>query len=123
MGWVNRLQERPAISTAIYSRPHYHPGDLRQALLTAGTALSSQSGPDAVVRREATRRMGVSPDAAYRHFADRDALLAATSDAALAMLATTIYEIFEQIPHGDADTLGHAQLRAVGTEYVAFAPR
>ena len=121
IGWVNRLQKRLDISTAIYGRPNYHHGDLRQALLTAGIELASQGGPDAVVLREATRQVGVSPNAAYRHFADRDALLAAVSDAALAMLATRIDEIFEQIPHGDADTVGRAQLRAVGTGYVAFA--
>jgi AcrR family transcriptional regulator len=90
-------------------------------LLTAGIELASQGGPDAVVLREATRQVGVSPNAAYRHFADRDALLAAVSDAALAMLATTIDEIFADIPHGDPDTVGRAQLRAVGTGYVRFA--
>ncbi len=65
--------------------------------------------------------MGVSPNAAYRHFADRGALLAAVSDAALAMLATSIDESFDRIPESEPDTLARAQLRAVGTSYVAFA--
>ncbi len=74
-----------------------------------------------MVLREATRQAGVSPNAAYRHFADRDALLAAVSDAALALLATHIDELFDQDTQGDTDTVARSQLRAVGTAYVAFA--
>ena len=74
-----------------------------------------------MVLREATRRVGVSPNAAYRHFADRDALLSAVSDAAQAQLATSIDALFEAIPTGTAEEVARAQLRAVGTGYVAFA--
>ncbi|CAN5368393.1 hypothetical protein BH10ACT7_BH10ACT7_21710 [soil metagenome] len=65
--------------------------------------------------------MGVSPNAAYRHFADRDALLSAVSDAALAALASSIDTLFEAIPAGPPADVARAQLRAVGTGYVAFA--
>jgi len=109
------------ISTAGPSRQNYHHGDLRHALLSAGIDLAREGGPDAVVLREATRRVGVSPNAAYRHFADRDALLTAVSDAALAELAASIDAIFDRIPEGDPETVARAQLRAVGTGYVAFA--
>lgn len=102
-------------------RQHYHHGDLRHALLSAGIDLAREGGPDAVVLREATRRVGVSPNAAYRHFADRDALLNAVSDAALAAVATSIEEIVDSIPAGDPDAVARAQLRAVGTGYVSFA--
>ena len=37
--------------------------------------MAGEGGPEAVVLREATRRAGVTANAAYRHFADRDALL------------------------------------------------
>ncbi|HWR85245.1 MAG TPA: TetR/AcrR family transcriptional regulator [Rhodoglobus sp.] len=108
--------------TAIDAARHtYHHGDLRQALLEAGLELAAASGPDAVVLREATRRVGVSPNAAYRHFADRDALLEAVSDAAMARMAGSIDEIFDAIPPGDPREVACAQLRAVGTGYVAFA--
>lgn len=103
------------------ARASYHHGDLRHALLTAGIELAREGGPDAVVLREATRRVGVSPNAAYRHFADRDALLSAASDAALAELATRIDALFERIPDGSPEAVARAQLRAVGTGYVAFA--
>ena len=71
--------------------------------------------------REATRRVGVSPNAAYRHFADRSALLAAVSNAALAELAGTIDLTVALIPDGDPVTVATARLRAVGTGYLAFA--
>lgn len=103
------------------SRQSYHHGDLRHALLSAGIELAREGGPDAVVLREATRRVGVSPNAAYRHFADRDALLSAVSDAALATLACRIDALFDTIPEGTAEQTARAQLRAVGTGYVAFA--
>ncbi len=103
------------------ARQSYHHGDLHHALLAAGIELASEGGPDAVVLREATRRVGVSPNAAYRHFSDRDALLSAVSDAALAKLATAIDALFDGIPSGTKEQIARAQLRAVGTGYVAFA--
>ena len=52
-------------------------GAVRDGLVAAGLELARTGGPDAVVLREATRMVGVVPNAAYRHFADRDELLAA----------------------------------------------
>ena len=102
-------------------RLNYHHGDLRQALLEAGLELASEGGPDAVVLREATRRVGVSPNAAYRHFADRDALLHAVSDSALALLGARIDDFLAAIPAAEPETVARAQLRAVGIGYLAFA--
>ena len=62
------------------ARGRYHHGDLRRALVVAATALAREGGPEAVVLREVTRRVGVSANAAYRHFTDRDALLEAVVD-------------------------------------------
>jgi AcrR family transcriptional regulator len=55
----------------------YHHGSLREALLAEGRRLLIEQGPDAVTLRELARRTGVSHAAPRRHFADRDALLAA----------------------------------------------
>ena len=68
-------------------RKTYRHGDLRRALLEAGIELARFGGPDAVVLREATRRAGVVPNAAYRHFASRQDLLAAVRSASIAKLA------------------------------------
>jgi AcrR family transcriptional regulator len=100
----------------------YHHGDLRRALLEAGVALARAGGPEAVALRAATRAAGVSPNAAYRHFADRDALLAAVSLAAQAQVAAAMEdELARHAPTGDARADASAALRAVGTGYLRFA--
>lgn len=102
-------------------RSSYRHGDLRQALLDAGIAMAREGGPDAVVLREATRRAGVSPNAAYRHFADRTALVTAVSDTALGMAAVAIENEWDAVELGDAASVAHAHLRAVGIGYLRFA--
>ncbi len=112
--------------TAAPSRDTYRHGDLRRALLAAGIELARGGGPDAVVLREATRRAGVAPNAAYRHFADRRALLqavCATAQAALAVamedeLASALAGLAAEGAPADA---ARARLRGVGTGYLRFA--
>lgn len=60
-------------------RANYHHGQLRPALIAEARALLDAGGPAAVSLREAARRAGVSATATYRHFADKDALLAAVA--------------------------------------------
>jgi AcrR family transcriptional regulator len=103
-------------------RTTYRHGDLHHALIAAGTELARAGGPDAVVLREATRRVGVAPNAAYRHFADRRALLDAVCSAAQSLLAVAIeQELAAVTTAGDAAAVARARLRAVGTGYVRFA--
>ena len=103
-------------------RDTYRHGDLRRALLEAGTELARGGGPDAVVLREATRRAGVAPSAAYRHFADRRALLDAVCSAAQAALAIAMEEELDGLPNGgDPAEAARARLRAVGAGYLRFA--
>jgi AcrR family transcriptional regulator len=103
-------------------RRAYHHGDLRQALLDAGIALARAGGPDAVVLREATRRVGVVPNAAYRHFASRHALLQAVRAAALAALAVAMEKELTRQRRGLAGPdAARAGLRAIGTAYLRFA--
>jgi AcrR family transcriptional regulator len=54
----------------------YHHGNLKEALIRAALVLIAQKGPAGVTFAEAARWAGVSPAAPYRHFSDRDALLA-----------------------------------------------
>lgn len=84
----------------------YHHGDLRAALLqAAGKALEKQ-GITGLSLRDAARRAGVSHNAPYRHFADRDALLAALAAEGFRMLGEAL-----------RDKPG----RARGEAYVRFA--
>ncbi|WP_328648210.1 TetR/AcrR family transcriptional regulator [Amycolatopsis sp. NBC_00348] len=68
------------------TRERYHHGDLRGALLDGAEALVRERGADGWSLREATVRIGVSPSAAYHHFASRDALVRALSDRLVARL-------------------------------------
>ncbi|TXK17105.1 TetR/AcrR family transcriptional regulator [Homoserinibacter sp. GY 40078] len=102
-------------------RATYRHGDLRQALVEAGIALAREGGPDAVVLREATRRAGVSPNAAYRHFADRADLVAAVSDSSQSLAAAAIEAELAAVPSAPGIERAEARLRAVGIGYLRFA--
>jgi AcrR family transcriptional regulator len=98
------------------------PGGVRTALIEAGLELARAGGPDAVVLREVTRQVGVVPNAAYRHFADRDALLAAVRDEALKILADRMSSRMSQVRAGPRTPTGaRLRLRAVGESYLDFA--
>ena len=57
-------------------RRGYHHGNLREALVDAALDLIARTGPFGFTVAEAARSAGVSPAAPYRHFRDRDALMA-----------------------------------------------
>jgi AcrR family transcriptional regulator len=59
------------------SRRGYHHGDLAEAMVRAALKLIAEFGPAGFTFAEVTRVVGVSPAAPYRHFRDRDALMAA----------------------------------------------
>ena len=103
-------------------RSTYRHGDLRGALIEAGLTMAAEGGPDAVVLREATRRAGVSPNAAYRHFDDREALLLSVSDASLGLAADRIEaEFVAHPPTCDAVADARQLLRSVGLGFLGFA--
>src|SRR5258708_20008972 len=79
--------ENPRSATGSRSAARRPRGAVRDGLIAAGLELARTGGPDAVVLREATQIVGVVPNAAYRHFAHRDELLAAVSTAAMPELA------------------------------------
>jgi AcrR family transcriptional regulator len=107
---------------AVAERRRRPRGAVRDGLVAAGLELARTGGPDAVVLREATRMVGVVPNAAYRHFADRDELLAAVCSAAMGELADRMAADVARVPgpHGDADAAG-SRLGAIGTAYLEFA--
>lgn len=97
-------------------------GAVRDGLVAAGLELARAGGPDAVVLREATRAVGVVPNAAYRHFADRDELLAAVCAAAMDELGNRMAAGVTSVrgSHGDPVAAGD-RLRAIGAAYLEFA--
>lgn len=96
-------------------KKNYHHGALHSALVEASIALAREGGPDRVILREAARAAGVSHSAAYRHFADREALLAEVSRFARSELAVAMARRI----HRTTDP--RKRLRAVGTAYIDFA--
>jgi AcrR family transcriptional regulator len=93
----------------------YHHGNLRRALIDAALGLIEKEGAAALSLREAARRAGVSAAAPYRHFASREALLAAVAEEGFRLLGEEIGRAITV--HDDpARRLGEA-----GIAYVLFA--
>lgn len=84
----------------------YHHGDLRAALLRASSQVLEKEGITGLSLRDVARRAGVSHNAPYRHFPDRDALLAALAAEGFVTLAEAMR--------------GHRG-REMGEAYVRFA--
>jgi AcrR family transcriptional regulator len=100
----------------------YHHGNLRQALLDHAVELARTGGPDAVVLRDVQRAAGVSNSAAYRHYADRQALLTAVQVHGMTLLGESMIDSLAAIPNrGPRDRRALARLRATGQAYVDFA--
>jgi len=111
-------------SASIQKRKTFRHGDLRNALVAAGLDMARVGGPDAVVLREATRQAGVSPNAAYRHFASQAELLDAVRSACLSLVAAAIEDEMRKCrPLRDAQAFARKSLRAVGMGYLGFAMR
>lgn len=121
---VNIAWRREPLITArpVAAGDTYHHGNLRQALLEHAVELARAGGPEAVVLRDVQRLAGVSNSAAYRHYADRDALLAAVTEYAETRLADAMVARLSAVPRrGPKATRAIARLRATGQGYVDFA--
>lgn len=88
------------------ARPYHH-GDLKAALLAAAGELLVEKGEAGISLREVARRAGVSHNAPYRHFPDRDSLLAALAA-----------EGFDELSERSRQA---GELAGLGQCYVAFA--
>jgi AcrR family transcriptional regulator len=100
----------------------YHHGDLRNALVEAAVQLAHEGGPSAIVLREAARRVGVSPNAAYRHFDALPDLVVEVAQVALAQMAEVMqFELDRLVATDDPARDAAARLMAVGRGYVRFA--
>jgi AcrR family transcriptional regulator len=98
------------------SRPYHH-GNLRGALFQAALELIIEVGPAAFTLREVARRAGVSHNAPYRHFADKDALLAAVATQGFQELTEAMLQ------STTTETTALERLKQSGLAYVSFALR
>jgi AcrR family transcriptional regulator len=95
----------------------YHHGDLRSALVDAAIGVIAERGVRGFSLAEATRRLGVTTAAPYRHFTDRDELLAAVAARALSVFAAMLADA------ADAADTPAQRLAAMAGAYVRFAAR
>jgi AcrR family transcriptional regulator len=92
--------------------------DLRQKVLKAGLTLIEEGGLDRLSMREAARKAGVSHQAPYHHFGDREAILAAIATQGFAMLHEELERSLEKIAASR-----NGAIEAVARGYVNFALR
>src|SRR3954453_2745869 len=95
----------------------YHHGDLRRTLLQTSLELLESAGDDALTLRSVAARAGVSHAAPYRHFADRNALLAAVNDEAFGALRGALLAAADELPR----TKPRERLLRVAQRYVEYA--
>ncbi|WP_165795504.1 TetR/AcrR family transcriptional regulator [Methylobacterium frigidaeris] len=99
----------------------YHHGDLRRSLIAAARDLLRAGGVEAVTLREAARLAGVSHNAPYRHFASREALLAALATEGFRALRKALEEAGRRAePPERLTALGRAYLRFADADRATF---
>jgi AcrR family transcriptional regulator len=96
-------------------RGRYHHGDLRSALVDTAIELIAERGVRGFSLAETSRRLGVTVAAPYRHFADRDDLLAAVAVRAFGVFAAVLEAALTD------DATPAEQLAAMAGTYVRFA--
>lgn len=108
MNWSSRSRGRRG----------YHHGNLREALVAAALELIAEKGPAGFTFAEAARLAGVSPAAPYRHYRDRDALMADVARRGFTLFADDLAAAWKD---GAPDPV--TALDRVGRAYLAFAAR
>ncbi len=111
----------PTSRSAERTASAYHHGDLRRGLLDAAESLLERDGgPAALSLREVARAAGVSHNAPYRHFADREALLAALAAEGFSRLAAALKAAAASSPPTRALAAGRAYLRFARTHRALY---
>jgi AcrR family transcriptional regulator len=94
----------------------YHHGDLRNVLIAIATELLAEEGTQGLSLRKIAQKAGVSHNAPYMHFGDKEAVLAAIAAEGFRLLAIAVESAIATAAKGTRE-----QLIAVSTAYVNFA--
>jgi len=103
------------------ARRGYHHGNLREALVAAALELIAEKGPGGFTFAEAARAAGVSAAAPYRHFRDRDALIADVARRGFERFAETLQSAWKEGPGEESAPDPLEGLGRIGRAYLAFA--
>lgn len=102
--------------TTVEAKAKYHHGDLRETLINAALELVNESGAEKFSLADACRCAGVSTAAPYRHFKDREEVLAEICARGFDVLTEEAERAVQK--NGEGTLAG---LVAMGQSYVAFA--
>jgi AcrR family transcriptional regulator len=112
---MKRPRAKAPVESATANKTSYHHGDLRRALIEAAERMIEQEGPAHLTLRQAASSAGVSVAAPYRHFADKETLVAA-------VLARGFRELAQRTEAARAAAGAPLEaLGSVGRAYVRFA--
>lgn len=103
------------------SRTAYHHGNLREALVAEAVSAVRADGAEALSLRELARRVGVSHNAAYRHFAHRDDLVAVVAERTMTALGEAMERELGGVDEADPVLRARLRLAGVGRAYVEYA--
>jgi AcrR family transcriptional regulator len=105
-------------------RESYHHGNLREALIEAALGMIAERGPAGFAFAELARALGVSPAAPYRHFRDRNALLAEIARRGFEQFAAELESAWNRgkpDPVRAIENCGRAYLRFARREPASYA--
>jgi AcrR family transcriptional regulator len=94
----------------------YHHGNLKETLMRAALALIAEKGPAGFTFAEAARWAGVSPAAPYRHFRDRDELMANVARRGFDLFEVTLLRAWD-----DGRPSASTAFERLGRAYLEFA--
>ncbi len=116
MSWHDKDRDEAGRRDKGKSRRSYHHGNLKEALVAAALDLIARKGPAGFTIAEAARAAGVSPAAPYRHFRDRDALMAGIAARGFSAFADRLQAAWD-----DGRPEPVSAYKRLGAAYLAFA--
>src|SRR5271154_5982988 len=116
--YVNRIHIQCRINFSVTKKRPYHHGDLRSALMQAALLLVEEHGVKGLALSDAARLAGVSVAAPYRHFKDKEALLAEIAAEGFTIFRDALAHASQSHPEDKGK-----RLVEMGVAYVDFALR